>query len=475
MRRTLRVAQREFLATVVTKGFVLGVLVTPLLIGLALVALPAMINEEAPRVVGEVAVVDPTGSLAERVRSLLRPEALVERREETQRRIREATPEGLSGLAGGAAAGDEVMERMLGEVPDLAVTTLPPGVDLEAEKEALKTEPVGEERARLALVVIEPGALPEAAEGGAGLDAEPSGASPLAGELGAYSFFVREKLDDRVEGEIRDAVGTAIVDGRLERAGLDRQLVERLTHVARVRSVTVSEGGEQVTQEVLNVLLPAGFMILLLVSVMTGGQQLMTTTVEEKSSRVVEVLLSALSPMELMTGKILGQMGVGFVVLALYAALGLSALISFAFLGLVDPLLFVYLVLFYVIAYLIVGSLMAAIGAAVNELREAQALMTPVMILVMIPWILWLPISRDPNSMFATITSFVPPLNCFVMLLRLTSTSPPPAWQVWISLGIGALGVWLALKAAAKVFRVGLLLHGKPPSLATLVRWVRMA
>ena len=119
--------------------------------------------------------------------------------------------------------------------------------------------------------------------------------------------------------------------------------------------------------------------------------------------------------------------------------------------------------------------MMAAIGAAVNEMREAQTLMTPVMVMIMIPWLLWMPISRDPNSLFATITSMLPPINSFVMLLRMTSSTPPPLWQVWLSILIGVASVYAAIWFAAKVFRIGLLMHGKPPNLATLWRWVRMA
>ena len=69
------------------------------------------------------------------------------------------------------------------------------------------------------------------------------------------------------------------------------------------------------------------------------------------------------------------------------------------------------------IDYFVIGSLMEAIGAAVNETREAQSFMMPIMIVMMIPWMLWLPITRDPNSVFATVTSFLPPINSFVMLL----------------------------------------------------------
>lgn len=176
-----------------------------------------------------------------------------------------------------------------------------------------------------------------------------------------------------------------------------------------------------------------------------------------------------------MAGKILGQMAVGFLVLAVYAGLGAVALLSFAMLGLLDPVLIVCMLVFFVLAYFTIGSFMAATGSAVNELREAQTLMTPVMLLIMIPWILWLPISREPNSLLAVVLSFVPPAGNFVVLLRMASSAPPPMWQVGLSMLSSAAGAAVALWCAAKVFRIGLLMFGKPPSLGTLIRWARMS
>jgi ABC-type Na+ efflux pump permease subunit len=189
----------------------------------------------------------------------------------------------------------------------------------------------------------------------------------------------------------------------------------------------------------------------------------------------VEVLLSAVSPMQLMTGKIIGQMCVGFLVLIVYAGMGIGALITFALFAELDIWLLFYLVIFYLIAYFVIASLLGAIGAAVNEMREAQSLMGPVMVVLMIPWILWMPISRAPDSTFAVVTSFLPPVNPFVMLIRMSSSSPPPTWQVWLSIAVGAASVYGALWFAAKVFRVGVLMFGKPPNFATLIKWVRMA
>jgi ABC-2 type transport system permease protein len=174
-----------------------------------------------------------------------------------------------------------------------------------------------------------------------------------------------------------------------------------------------------------------------------------------------------------MAGKIIGQLGVGLLMLSLYASVGLLGLASMALIGLLDVSLLFYLLIFFLITYLIMGSLMAAVGSAVNELREAQALVMPIMLMMMTPWLFWYPIVRDPNSTFSTTLSFIPPMNAFAMLLRLTSTSPPPLWQVWLSIGIGIGAAGATLWFASRVFRIGLLMYGRPPNVATLIRWAR--
>jgi ABC-type Na+ efflux pump permease subunit len=209
--------------------------------------------------------------------------------------------------------------------------------------------------------------------------------------------------------------------------------------------------------------------------VMIGGQGMMTSTIEEKSSRVVEVLLAAVSPLELMWGKLLGHLGVGLVMMGVYVGLGVLALMQFALFGLIDPLLIVYLLAFFLVAYLVFGAIMLAIGAAVNQLADAQSLMGPVMLLLVTPYILTPFIGQRPDSTFAIAMSFIPPINPFAMLARLASSSPPPAWQVLLSLVVGLIAAWIAVWFAAKIFRVGLLMHGKPPSFGTLIKWARMS
>jgi ABC-2 type transport system permease protein len=216
-------------------------------------------------------------------------------------------------------------------------------------------------------------------------------------------------------------------------------------------------------------------MVLLFMGVMFAGQGMLTSTVEEKSNRVIEVLLSAASPMQLMGGKLLGHMGISMIAIGLYLGLGLALLASFSLFGLLDLTLIPYLVIFFLIAFFTLGSLMMAVGAAVNDMREAQSMQAPLIWILVLPWLLWMPILRDPNGPIAIVTSFVPPLNPFGMLLRLASASPPPAWQVWLSIAIGIAGVLGAVWIAAKVFRIGILMFGKAPDFRTLVRWLRAA
>ena len=459
MNKTWHVAVREFLATVATKGFVVGIVLPVLMIAVVVKLMPLLTKNDAPKIEGEIAVSDPTGAIVPRLETYLAPEAIAGRREAARKQLAEQVP---AIEVAEKVGGDKVklaMDSALGEVPVLHVVTVPQGESLDTTKDGLRQGEI-KDGGRLAVIVVHPDAVSR---------------KPDAAAYGNYNLFVRAKLDDRIEDEIRDGMRQALVAARIEAQGLDRAQIESLTKVPRVPSTTVTAGGEKQTNPFINIFLPMACMGLLLMTSMTGAQYLLTTTVEEKSSRVVEVLLSAVSPMQLMTGKILGQMAVGFLMLAVYAGSGLVVLALYAMLNVMNLSLLVYLGVFYVLSYFLIASFMAAVGSAVNEMREAQTLMAPAMLVIMIPWLLWFPITRDPNSAFAMACSFIPPINNYVMMLRLTTATPPPVWQVLLSIGISIVSVYVALRLAAKVFRIGLLMFGKAPNFATMLRWARMA
>ena len=456
MKRILRVALRDFMATVATKGFIIGLFITPAIgVALALLA-PVLFSDNGYQIEGEYAVIDPTGAVYAEMTVALDPNSVARRRMEEFRRSLDEAPQMLRDMAETAVQG--ALDEALGPAPDVLLSALPADTHVDVAKGWLNETTDGPRHT--ALIVIHGDAV------------EPAGPGE---ELGAYDLYVPPGLDDRDLSFIHRSIRDAIADARAAARSLDRAALDTLFQVPRQPATTVGPEDEREAVRGFNSLLPMAFMILLFMGIMAGGQTMLTSTIEEKSTRVVEVLLSAVSPMELMAGKLLGAVAISLVMIGVYIGLGLVALWSFSMFGLLDPWLILYLLIFFLIGFFVLGSLMLAVGAAVNDMTEAQSLQMPLMMVMMVPWFLWPAISRNPDSTLAVVTSHLPPINIFTMLFRMASTQPPPWWEVWLSIGTGLASVVAAVWVAAKVFRIGLLMYGKPPDVRTLIRWVRAA
>jgi ABC-2 type transport system permease protein len=453
MNKILLIAQRDFLTTISNKGFLFGLFILPLMIAVAVLLGPRLVSaSRSPQVVGRVAVMDPTGQVLPQLRSTLSAATIEARRKENARRQLADVP------AANRAMVERGMQAALGTVPNLTIEERPAAADVATEKQALSAADAASRP--LALIVIDRDAVERD---------DPSA------EFGTYDLYASRTLDGETETVIYQSLSDAIIAARLGVAKLDQRQVDAMTRVRRPTSTIVTATGEQRAQRRFMEFLPFLVGIFIFVGVITGGQTLMTSTVEEKSSRVVEVLLAAVSPFQLMAGKLLGQSAVGLLAMGIYLGLGLLALYSFAMFGLIDPMLIVYFLVFFLITYLVFGALMIAIGAAVNQIQEAESLMGPVMLLLLVPYLLSPMIGRAPNSTLAVAISFIPPMNTMAMMARMASDSPPPEWQIWLTVLVGVGGACAAVWFAAKIFKVGLLMHGKPPNVATLIRWARQA
>jgi ABC-2 type transport system permease protein len=156
MSKIFHVAVREFLATVLTKGFLIGLVIVPVVMLIAIFGMMTLFDEEAPRIEGEVAILDPTGLVYEELRDYLQPENIAERRDDFEEKVEEQLPEEVRQIADGGAMADarrRAMSAILGEVPKLAVNRLSAGADLESEKEPLRLGAAAD-GGRLALVVV---------------------------------------------------------------------------------------------------------------------------------------------------------------------------------------------------------------------------------------------------------------------------------------------------------------------------------
>ncbi len=450
MHRILAVAWREFRHTVMTKAFVIAAIVLPAVMWTMAIVLPLLLHAPPKLLKGELAVIDADGRLLTAVAEELDAERL-----QRERESKLAEVEAALGAAIPPAYRDvlsEQLERLReATTPEVSVAR----VELEALEDHKQRIRSGE---LLAIARFEPSVL----------EAQRANNN--------FELFLGEDLTRQHTQTLRDALQRAVVRARAQAAELELDFVRELVTEPSVVTTTVTKkGGEARQNELARIFTPLAFMLLLWTATMLTGQYLLTSTIEEKSNRVMEVLLSAVSPMELLSGKIIGQCAVGLVVIALYGGVGVTSAARLGYAHLVPLDKLAYLLLYFFMAYFMLASVMAAVGAAVNELREAQTLMGPLTLIFMVPFFAWFFISENPNSPFSVALSFVPPLTPFTMMLRITSAESVPLWQIPASAVVGFAGVWAAMWAAARIFRVGLLMTGKAPTPRELLKWLRQA
>jgi ABC-2 type transport system permease protein len=229
-------------------------------------------------------------------------------------------------------------------------------------------------------------------------------------------------------------------------------------------------------REALEFMIPFLFSILLGTCIITGGQYLLQGLSEEKESRILESLLCTLSADDLLAGKLLGLGAAGLTLVAVWMTAGLALGGPMMAMTHVQPPpgMLVLAVAYFLLGYLFYGSLMTAIGAVTNNMREAQQFAMMFTFAIFLPFLALTTILGSPNGATAVGLSLFPPTAATTMMLRLAlPSSDVPAWQLAVSLALLALTCWLVLRGAARVFRIGLLMTGKPPNLPEILRWAR--
>jgi ABC-2 type transport system permease protein len=281
-------------------------------------------------------------------------------------------------------------------------------------------------------------------------------------------------------GWISGTINREIVNRRFRDAAIDRALVARLT-----RRVDMSELGLLQRQtggaikaaapidKVRTIAIPVAMMMIVLFSVMSGAPQLLNSVIEEKMSRISEVLIGSVTPFELMMGKLAGSIAVSLLLAAVYVVGGIGVAHRFGYGDVVHATDIAWLFLFLLLASFMFGSVFITIGAACSDLKDAQGMMPPAMLLLMLPWLTWFAVLNAPDSPIAIGLSFFPTATPFLMLLRIMLPPGPPMWQVVLSVTITVLATIGMVYAAGKIFRTGLLMQGKAATFGEMWRWVR--
>ncbi|HEY6293265.1 MAG TPA: ABC transporter permease [Terriglobia bacterium] len=421
MRKLWLVIKREYLTRVRTKAFIVGTIALPLFsIGILAIQIYTATRQTDHTL--KVAVVDDAGGLAD------------------------AVAKGLNGKLPNGQPAFQVVQTL--ERPAAS------------ELDDLRTQV---QNGRLdAFLVVPEGAT----EGKAGAE-----------------FHTTNPGEITITDSIDRAVSDAVIAQRLHDRGVNVQDVGQLVKSVEVKLMKVSAQGE--TEEKGQTFITAIIVgMILYITLIVYGVTTMRSVIEEKSSRVMEILVASVRPLHLLLGKILGVAAVGltqyaiWVVLAgLVSAYGVTAAAMFRPGASLPPIHMPWAVLasmmaFFLCGYFLYSSLYAAIGAMCSNDQEAQQLQTPVTLLIVAGFLLFNIILHDPNSTPSVVLSMIPFFAPILMVLRI-SMQTPPLWQIALSIAISILTTAGIVYFSARVYRVGVLMYGKRPSLVELARWLK--
>ena len=424
MRKIGLVIKREYLTRVRTKGFLFGTVVVPLIL-IAMIVIPALIASRQSDRTMKLAIVDGTGNLAAAI---------------------------IQGLSEKLTNGDPAY-RIVRRVDSVA-----PEEEKRLREELRRQVNQGELDGFLL--------IPSQA-----LEGEPA------------AFYTRNTGDFRLSTTVRRALDDAATVSRLKARGLEVENVRNLLGGIKLTLIKVTQDGE-VVERGQTVALSIVLMLFLYMTIFVYGLATMQSVQEEKNTRVVEILASSIRPTHLLWGKMLGVGAVGFTQLTVWmgsgALLGAYGAIAAAAIrpGLTLPRIslpwpvMLFIAIFFITGYFLYASLYAAIGAMVSSTEEAQQVATPINILLGFSPIMLGLVLRDPNSHTAVALSMIPFFSPVHMVLRIT-IQMPPLWQILLSLLIITLTTSGIVYVSARIYRVGILMYGKRPSLRELGRWLR--
>jgi len=424
MRKIGLVIKREYLTRVRTKGFLFGTVVVPLIL-IAMIVIPALIASRQSDRTMKLAIVDGTGNLAAAI---------------------------IQGLSEKLTNGDPAY-RIVRRVDSVA-----PEEEKRLREELRRQVNQGELDGFLL--------IPSQA-----LEGEPA------------AFYTRNTGDFRLSTTVRRALDDAATVSRLKARGLEVENVRNLLGGIKLTLIKVTQDGE-VVERGQTVALSIVLMLFLYMTIFVYGLATMQSVQEEKNTRVVEILASSIRPTHLLWGKMLGVGAVGFTQLTVWmgsgALLGAYGAIAAAAIrpGLTLPRIslpwpvMLFIAIFFITGYFLYASLYAAIGAMVSSTEEAQQVATPINVLLGFSPVMLGLVLRDPNSPTAVALSMIPFFSPVHMVLRIT-IQMPPLWQILLSLLIITLTTSGIVYVSARIYRVGILMYGKRPSLPEIIKWIR--
>jgi len=293
-------------------------------------------------------------------------------------------------------------------------------------------------------------------------------------------YYAENAALDNIRGWFNNVINNRIRELRVLELGVDQEKVKDLFYWINVEGLGLlnidTKTGAVIdarkSSELQTIMVPYVLLLLMFMMLMMSAVPLLTAVMEEKTERIAEVLLGTITPEQFMMGKIIGSLGVSLTTSAIYIAgavftlsrINLNDLIPYQ----IIPWFFIYMLL----NIIMVGSIMAALGATCNDSKDAQAMQFPAMLPIIVPLFLMMPIILNPLGKLATVSSLFPLWTPMLMLLRQSTSVTIPLWQPIVGLIGVILFTIFCVWAGARIFRATIIMQGKRPSFKTLVRYI---
>lgn len=287
--------------------------------------------------------------------------------------------------------------------------------------------------------------------------------------------------------ELRGALSNVLRRTRLEAAGVDPGTVMQALIPANLETRKVTDGVLTGGSGEASFALGYFMGIILYMAILLYGQQTALSVIEEKSSRIMEVLASSMTPFEMLLGKVVGIGSAGLLQLSIWGtailvATSQRARIAGMFgadpaavrslpLPDVPPDLIAVFLLYFALGFLLYGALFAMVGSMVNAIQEMQQMMLPITIVIVTGFFGMFSVLNDPNAPLGVTFSFIPFFAPFVMPVRWSGASIPMT-ELLLSLASMVVGVLAVAWVAGRIYRIGILMYGKKPSFREIGRWI---
>lgn len=271
---------------------------------------------------------------------------------------------------------------------------------------------------------------------------------------------------------LRGALTAVLQQLRLSSSQISPEQVAFVTAPAQVREVAIEEKLEPQT---MHMIVSSVFTILVFFLIFTSGTMLMQSALQEKRDRMAEVVLSSVTPRQLMQGKILGHFFLGLIQLGFWIALGLPIaryLWDFSVLEALQAVQLPTILFFGLGGYLLFSALFIGLGATMEDLQSASNSQGLVIMLPMLAFLFLGPTFSNPDGTVAVFASIFPFTSPVIMMLR-GGLTRVPLWQTLSSGTLLLITALVLMQLAAKLFRVGMLMYGKNASFKEVVKWLR--